>query len=298
MVDAVNNNNNRNAVLTTAGAGVGLAAGAGYGAWLSKPLLDGDAPSDAFVRRYYDNDAKTGIAKAAEEAKKTLTESPTYKAAGDDVVKLSALIKDNAKDFGLKAELDADGKVTKSLDDVIKDFVGKDADAAKLKSKMEKAVADTASKAATEATKDSRKLAAIAKEVEALTDKADDLKAFVTKHAETLGIKADDIETTVQKGADEIKRLAKTAAEPYTNKKATLLAQFVEGDIKKGMIKADDVEAAAKPAWEAVKKAARDTKLWAGAKWAAGAGAVLGLATYIGAKMTAPKAEATQDEQA
>ena len=125
MVDAVNNNNNRNAVYTAAGAGVGLAAGAGYGAWLSKPLLKGDAPSDAFVKRYYDNDAKDTIAKAGEDAKKTLTESPTYKAAGDDVTKLTDIIKGNAEKYGLKAEVDADGKVTKELDKVIEEFVGK-----------------------------------------------------------------------------------------------------------------------------------------------------------------------------
>lgn len=297
MVDAVNNNSNRNTVLTTAGAGVGLAAGAGYGAWLSKPLLDGDAPSDAFVRRFYDNDAKSGIAKAAEDAKKALTDSKAYKDA-DDVAKLTNLVKDKASDFGLKAEFDADGNVTKSLDDVVKEFIGKETDAAKIKAKMEKSVSDTASKAATEAAKDSKKLAAIAKDAKALADdaNAETLKAFVTKHAETLGIKADDIETTSKKSVADIKKLAEDAAKPLAKAKNTILDNF---DVKDGLkaLKegATDNE---KSIYEAVKKAARDTKLWAGAKWAAGAGAVLGLATYIGAKMTAPKAEATQDEQA
>lgn len=295
MVDAVNNNNNRNTVLTTAGAGVGLAAGAGYGAWLSKPLLDGDAPSDAFVRRYYDNDAKSGIAKAAEDAKKALTESATYKGA-DDVTKLTDLIKGNAEKFGLKEEVDADGKVTKSLDDVVKDFVGSENDAAKLKAKMEKSISDTASKAATETAKDSKKMAAIAKDAKALADDAnpDTLKAFVTKHAETLGIKADDIEATSKKTVAEIKTLAEDAAKPLSKAKDTILEHF---DVKDGL-KALKGGAAdnEKSVFEAVKKAARDTRLWAGAKWAAGAGAVLGLATYIGAKMTAPKTEAAQEE--
>lgn len=298
MVDAVNNNSNRNTVLTTAGAGVGLAAGAGYGAWLSKPLLDGDAPSDAFVRRYYDNDAKSGIAKAAEDAKKALTESAEFKSAAD-TAGLKNILEGSPEKFGLKPELDADGKtVKKTIDKVIEEFIGGETDKAKLTAKMEKAVSDTASKAATEAAKDSKKLAAIAKDAKALADdaNADTLKAFVTKHAETLGIKADDIEATAKKTVTEIKKLAEDAAEPLTKAKNTILDNF---DVKDGLkaLKegATDNE---KSIYEAVKKAARDTKLWAGAKWAAGAGLVLGLAAYIGAKMTAPKAEAPQDEQA
>ena len=133
MVDAINNN--RDAVYTGIGAGVGALAGAGYGAWLSKPLLKGDAPSDAFVRRFYDNDVKN----AAETAKKEFIESATYKAAGEDVTKLSDIVKGNPAKFGIKAE---EGK---SIDDAVKAFVGENPKAADLKAKMEKAVFENAS---------------------------------------------------------------------------------------------------------------------------------------------------------
>lgn len=276
MVDAVNNNNNT-AIYTGIGTVAGAAAGAGYGGWMSKPLLNGDAPSDAFVRRYYDNDAKDTIAKAGEDAKKALTEDATYKSA-DKVENLKTILKNQAEEFGLKAELDADGKETKSLDKVIEEFVG-DADAAKLKEKMEKSISDVATENATKGFKDSKKLAELSKDLKELANdaKPEDLKAFVSKHAETLGVEADKVDDLLKKDITEIKDLAKKVVKPLSDKEGALKAYITDGKL--------NLEGAG----DAVKKAAKDTKLWAGAKWAAGVGLALGIASYIGAKMTAPK---------
>ena len=287
MVDAVNNNNNT-AIYTGIGTVAGAATGAGYGGWMSKPLLKGDAPSDAFVRRYYDNDAKDTIAKAGEDAKNALTESPTYKAASDDVTKLTNIIKGNAKSFGLEAEMNSDGTVKKSLDDVVNEFVG-DADAAKLKEKMEKTVSDVATDEVTKSFKDSKKLAELSKDIIELPNdaKTDDLKAFVSKHAETLGVEADKIDDFLKdKDVTNVKEIAKKAAKPLADKEDELKALIKDGKL--------NLEGAG----DAVRKAAKDTKLWAGAKWAAGVGLALGIASYIGAKMAAPKAAEAHNEEA
>lgn len=276
MVDAVNNNNNT-AIYTGIGTVAGAAAGAGYGGWMSKPLLNGDAPSDAFVRRYYDNDAKDTIAKAGEDAKKALTNDAAYSSA-DKVEDLKTILKNQAEEFGLKAELDADGKETKSLDKVIEEFVG-DADAAKLKEKMEKSISDVATENATKGFKDSKKLAELSKDLKELANdaKPEDLRAFVSKHAETLGVEADKVDDFLKKDITEIKNIAKGIAKPLTDKEGALRAYITDGRLN------------LENAGDAVKKAAKDTKLWAGAKWAAGVGLALGIASYIGAKMTAPK---------
>ncbi len=276
MVDAVNNNNNT-AVYTGIGTVAGAAAGAGYGGWMSKPLLNGDAPSDAFVRRYYDNDAKDTIAKAGKDAKIALTNDAAYSSA-DKVEDLKTILKNQAEEFGLKAELDADGKETKSLDKVIEEFVG-DADAAKLKEKMEKSISDVATENATKGFKDSKKLAELSKDLKELANdaKPEDLRAFVSKHAETLGVEADKVDDFLKKDITEIKKIAKDIAKPLTDKEGALRAYITDGRLN------------LENAGDAVKKAAKDTKLWAGAKWAAGVGLALGIASYIGAKMTAPK---------
>ena len=276
MVDAVNNNINT-AVYTGIGTVAGAAAGAGYGGWMSKPLLNGDAPSDAFVRRYYDNDAKDTIAKAGKDAKIALTNDAAYSSA-DKVEDLKTILKNQAEEFGLKAELDADGKETKSLDKVIEEFVG-DADAAKLKEKMEKSISDVATENATKGFKDSKKLAELSKDLKELANdaKPEDLRAFVSKHAETLGVEADKVDDFLKKDITEIKKIAKDIAKPLTDKEGALRAYITDGRLN------------LENAGDAVKKAAKDTKLWAGAKWAAGVGLALGIASYIGAKMTAPK---------
>lgn len=273
MVDAVNNN--RDAVYTGIGAGVGAVAGGAYGGWLSKPLLKGDAPSDAFVKRYYDNSAKD----AAEAAKKALIESDAYKNAGEDVAKLTGIVKANPEKFGVKAE---EGK---TIDDAVNAFVGEEPKAADLKSKMEKAVAENANvdkKSGKELTKLKNAFAKV-------EDGLDDAKAqeFAKKHTEILGISADDAGEI--KAAD-LKTKVKSVTLQLEGAKDLILEHF---DVKEGMKKlADNADESTKSAFEAVKKAAKDTKLWAGAKWAAIGAAVIGVCSYIGAKMTAPKAPA------
>ena len=244
MVDAVNNNNS--AVYTGIGAGVGLVGGAAYGARFSKPLLKGDAPSDAFVRRYYDNDAKAQIAKAGEDAKKALLDIDGYKDA-DDVTKLSSIVKD----------------------------------AAKLKAKMEKAYVDTAVEAKAVSFKDGKKMQAAKEAFAKIADDADEatLKTFVKDHAEVLGVTEDKIEATAKSGKEAIKKLVEDNTKAITDKADELKAFVKDGKL--------NLEGAS----EAIKKAAKDTKIWAGAKWAIGLGAVLGLGSYIGSKLAAPKNE-------
>ena len=268
MVDAVNNN--RDAVYTGIGAGVGAVAGGAYGGWLSKPLLKGDAPSDAFVKRYYDNSAKD----AAEAAKKALIESDAYKNAGDDIDKLKNIVKADPGKFGVKAE---DGK---TIDDAINAFVGENPKAADLKSKMEKAVAENANVDK----KSGKELTNLKKAFDKLGDNPDEnaVKEFVKKHAEILGEKADGTPTIKTKTDLETK--VKPVIKDLTDK-ADELKGFIN-DKKLDLSNASDV----------VKKAAKDTKLWAGAKWAAIGAAVIGVCSYIGAKMTAPKAEAPAEE--
>lgn len=278
MVDAVNNN--RDAVYTGIGAGVGAVAGGAYGGWLSKPLLSKDAPSDAFVRRYYDNSAKD----AAEAAKKAFIESDAYKNAGEDVAKLTDIVKADPKKFGVKAE---EGK---TIDDAVKAFVGEEPKAADLKSKMEKAVAENTNVDK----KSGKELTKLKKAFEKLGDNPDEnaVKDFVKKHAEILGEKADGTSTIATKEA--LKNKVDDVIKPLEEAKGKILEHF---DVKEGMKKlADNADESTKSAFEAVKKAARDTKLWAGAKWAAIGAAVIGVCSYIGAKMTAPKAEAPAEE--
>ena len=268
MVDAVNNN--RDAVYTGIGAGVGAVAGGAYGGWLSKPLLSKDAPSDAFVRRYYDNSAKD----AAEAAKKAFIESDAYKNAGEDVAKLTAIVKANPEKFGVKAE---EGK---TIDDAVKAFVGEEPKAADLKSKMEKAVGENA----IAGKKSGKELTKLKKAFDKLGDNPDDnaVKDFVKKHAEILGEKADGSSTIKTK--TELETKVKSVTKDLTDK-ADELKGFIN-DKKLDLSNASDV----------IKKAAKDTKLWAGAKWAAIGAAVIGVCSYIGAKMTAPKAEAPAEE--
>ena len=280
MVDAVNNNNS--AVYTGIGAGVGLVGGAAYGARFSKPLLKGDAPSDAFVRRYYDNDAKAQIVKAGEDAKKALLDIDGYKDA--DVTKLSSIVKENAAEFGIKAE---EGK---NIEDAVKEFVGEETDAAKLKAKMEKAYVDTAVEAKAVSFKDGKELTKLQNAFAKLGENADEsaVKEFVKNNAELLGEKNKDISDLANlKKALYGDDSAKGILTPLVEAKKSILEHFDPKDgIKNLEANADE---AAKSTLEAVKKAAKDTKIWAGAKWAIGLGAVLGLGSYIGSKLAAPK---------
>ncbi len=280
MVDAINNN--RDAVYTGIGAGVGALAGAGYGAWLSKPLLKGDAPSDAFVRRFYDNDVKN----AAETAKKEFIESATYKAAGEDVTKLSDIVKGNPAKFGIKAE---EGK---SIDDAVKAFVGENPKAADLKAKMEKAVFENANVDK----KSGKELTKLKNAFAKLGDNADEnaVKEFVKKHGEILGEQTDG--TSGIKTLEALKAKVETVTKPLTEASKKITDNF---DVSKNTLRElqEGANETQKSALEAVKKAAKETKLWAGAKWAAIGLAVLGACSYIGSKLTTPKAPAENNQE-
>lgn len=262
MVDAVNNN--RDAVYTGIGAGVGAVAGGAYGGWLSKPLLSKDAPSDAFVKRYYDNSAKD----AAEAAKKAFKESFGEK----DVNDLKSELKTNPKKYGIEFAANAteDAKSAKI------DEYAKDLDKNGLFAKMEKAVGENANVDK----KSGKELIKLKKAFEKLGDNPDEnaVKDFVKKHAEILGEKADGTPTIKTK--TELETKVNSVTKDLTEK-ADELKGFIN-DKKLDLSNASDV----------VKKAAKDTKLWAGAKWAAIGAAVIGVCSYIGAKMTAPKAPA------
>ncbi len=266
MVDAVNNN--RDAVYTGIGAGVGAVAGGAYGGWLSKPLLSKDAPSDAFVRRYYDNSAKD----AAEAAKKAFKESFGEK----DVDDLKDELKTNPKKYGIEFAPGADDNAKNAkIDEYAKDL-----DKNGLFAKMEKAVGENA----IAGKKSGKELTNLKKAFDKLGDNPDAnaVKDFVKKHAEILGENADGTSNITTKSALETKV---NSVLTELNGKAAELKGFIN-DKKLDLSNASDV----------IKKAAKDTKLWAGAKWAAIGAAVIGVCSYIGAKMTAPKAEAPAEE--
>ncbi len=282
MVDAINNN--RDAVYTGIGAGVGAVAGAGYGAWLSKPLLKDDAPSDAFVRRFYDNDVKNAAETAGENAKKA------FEAFKDsEVDALKAELDANPEKYGIKIETGADkaAKINEYVDKLDKDG---------LRAKMEKDVVETAKANATTGQKSGKELTNLKNAFAKLGDKADEnaVADFVKKHGEILGEKTDG--TSTIKTLDALKAKVEDVTKPLTEAKTKITDHF---DVSKNSMKelASDATDAQKSVFEAVKKAARDTKLWAGAKWAAIGLAVLGACSYIGSKLTAPKAPAENNQE-
>lgn len=275
MVDAINNN--RDAVYTGIGAGVGAVAGAGYGAWLSKPLLKDDAPSDAFVRRFYDNDVKNAAETAGENAKKA------FEAFKDsEVDALKAELDANPEKYGIKIETGADkaAKINEYVDKLDKDG---------LRAKMEKDVVETAKANATTGQKSGKELTKLKNAFAKLGDKADEnaVADFVKKHGEILGEKTDG--TSDIKTLAELKTKVEDATKPLTEASKKITDHF---DVSKNSMKelAENADNTAKSAFEAVKKAAKETKLWAGAKWAAIGLAVLGACSYIGSKLSAPKA--------
>lgn len=280
MVDAINNN--RDAVYTGIGAGVGALAGAGYGAWLSKPLLKGDAPSDAFVRRFYDNNVKNAAETAGENAKKA------FEAFKDsDVNALKDELEANPEKYGIKIEAGAD-KTAK-----INEYTDKlDADA--LRAKMGKDVVEAAKANATTGQKSGKELTKLKNAFAKLGDNADGnaVKEFVSKHADILG---EDAKASITDYAG-LKTRVEGVTEPLTEASKKITDHF---DVSKNSMKelGNEADNAAKSAFEAVKKAAKETKLWAGAKWAAIGLAVLGACSYIGSKLTAPKAPAENNQE-
>ena len=276
MVDAVNNN--RDAVYTGIGAGAGLLAGGAYGGYFSKPLLNGNAPSDAFVRTYYDNDVKDQIAKAGADAKKKF--ATLIGEANEAQALKDKITAENAGKFGIEFEDD-------KFEDAKKAFFGEETDAAKLKEKMEKAYVDKAASEASQS-KNGKELTKLKNAFEKLGENPDEnaVKDFVKKHADILGEKADGTSTITTK--DALQSKVDDVIAPLAKAKGKILEHF---DTNDGMKKlAEGASDDAKTVYNAVKKAAKETRLWAGAKWAVATGAVLGLASYIGSKMTAPKA--------
>ena len=276
MVDAVNNN--RDAVYTGIGAGAGLLAGGAYGGYFSKPLLNGNAPSDAFVRTYYDNDVKDQIAKAGADAKKKF--ATLIGEANEAQALKDKITAENAGKFGIEFEDD-------KFEDAKKAFFGEETDAAKLKEKMEKAYVDKAASEASQS-KNGKELTKLKNAFEKLGENPDEnaVKDFVKKHADILGEKADGTSPITTKEA--LKSKVDEVIAPLANAKGKILEHFDTNDGLKKL--ADNASDDVKTVYNAVKKAAKETRLWAGAKWAVATGAVLGLASYIGSKMTAPKA--------
>lgn len=274
MVDAINNN--RDAVYTGIGAGVGAVAGAGYGAWLSKPLLKDDAPSDAFVRRFYDNDVKN----AAETAKKEVQD--LYKEIKETKnLKTEAI----AEKLGL-AVVEGQENATDAAQKYKWDDVFTDADdLATAKGKIDKVVAENATKGQ----KSGKELTKLKNAFAKLGDNADEnaVKEFVKKHGEILGEQTDG--TSGIKTLAELKTKVEDATKPLTEASKKITDHF---DVSKNTLRElqEGANEAQKSALEAVKKAAKETKLWAGAKWAAIGLAVLGACSYIGSKLSAPKA--------
>ncbi len=280
-VDAVNNK--RDTINTGISTGVGVLAGGLYGAKFSKPLLKGDAPSDAFVRRYYDNDAKAQIAKAGEIAKK---EFAGANLSGKD--ELVNELKQAPQDYGIKAE---------DVDNYVKDLK---ADA--LKAKMEQSYVDTAVANKAKDFKNPKQMQAAQKAFEKLGENPNEeaLKKFVTDHAEILGkqgVAEADIATFVKGTVDSEGKVVKTGKEAVkellTKETSALTAKAddLKTCIKDGKFNLDGASDAIK---DTIKKAAKDTKIWAGAKWAVGLGAILGLGSYIGSKMAAKVPEETK----
>jgi len=146
---------------------------------------------------------------------------------------------------------------------------------------MSKAAGDTKS-AEFKNTDDMLKLKNAAKELAEDADEAKRLE-FVKNNADILGVKDADIEATGKKTVAELKQMADDATKPLANAESKILAQFDNGKLK---TLAEDADDAAKAAFKAVKDAASNTKLWAGAKWAAVGAAVVGAASYIYAKLT------------
>ena len=218
--------------------------------------------------------------------KKEFIESATYKAAGDDVTKLSEIVKGTPQKFGVKVE---DGK---NIDDAVNAFVGENPKAADLKSKMEKAVFENANVDK----KSGKELTKLKNAFAKLDEKADEnaIKEFVKKHGEILGEKTDG--TSGIKTLAELKNKVEDATKPLTEASKKITDHF---DVSKNSMKelAENADNTAKSAFEAVKKAAKDTKLWAGAKWAAIGLAVLGACSYIGSKLTTPKAPAENNQE-
>lgn len=312
MVDAVNNNNNnRTTYYTLGGLGVGAAAGAAYSDFVSKPLLKGDAPSDAFVRTLHDKQAKSAVETAEKTAKDAVAKFTT-------VDEMKAEIKANASKYGL-AEIKGEAAVVasegvaakpvvaaKSLEDVVADYLKKEGgealDAAGLKAKMETSAVTVAKGAAESGIIEGKVISKAITDSAALADDATDdvLKTFIKNNKEAFSLVDDATDAVVDTKfqeliggvtaqADKVKALKTETGNLFKGAKDAIADNW---DSKGGLkALAESASEADKSIFNTIKSAANEVRLKAAGKWALGVGAVLGLAAYIGAKMTQPKPE-------
>lgn len=294
MVDSVQNNGTNNTALyTTTGAVLGAAGGGAAGKWLTKPYLQGDAPSDTFIRTAHDTLAEAKATKNAESLKEAKKEA----IKDMDIDALKNEVKTNAKDYGLVEVKDAEGKVTKTLDKVVEEYIGSETDKAKLSEKMLNTKAEVAKKAAMDAHVSGAKLGDAIDEIGKLADdaSAEDIKAAVKKHADAFGIKGegDALDSAVNSfvsGKD------KNSLKTMVEEKLKTTKETVEGFFDGKKLKAEaDIAEDAKPAFKAVKEAIGKMTNKAALKWggiAAGSLALIGLLTGMATKKApAPAAE-------
>lgn len=293
MVDSVQNNGTNNTALYTAlGAGVGAVGGGAYGKFMTKPYLKDDAPSDAFIRTAHDTLGDAVANEAGETAKKAA--ETALKDKDFDALKAELNDVEKAGTYGLAEVKDADGKVTKKLEDVVSEYIGSETDKTKLANKMADSASATAKKAVQDSHVSGIKLGDAIDEFGKFTaeSKADDIKAAVKKHAEVLGVKADDDAA-----------IAAKAGEGYENIKSTLSKKLeatkskVEGFFDGGKLKAEaNIAEGDKSAFKAVKEAIGKLTNKAALKWGAIAAGVLAL-IGLGAGIATKKAPEAPQEQ-
>ena len=291
MVDSVNNNSSNVGLYTALGAGVGAVGGGAYGKFLTKPYLKDNAPSDQFIRTAHDTIAESNAAKAGETAKTAAANA----LKDQEVSALTQELTDNAAKYGLAEVKDSEGKVTKSLGDVVKEYVGSETDKAKLAEKMANSAEETAKKAAQEAHVSGQKIGDAIDEIGKLADdaKADDLKAAVKKHAEAFGIKAEDADVDGLVGTKKASELKAVLEDKLKSTKDTVAEFFSEGKLKAEADVAED----SKSAYKAVKDAIGKMTNKAALKWAgigAAALGVIGLAAGVATKKSPEKAPEEQ----
>lgn len=291
MVDSVQNNGTNNTALYTGlGAGIGAIGGGAYGKFMTKPYLKDDAPSDAFIRTAHDTLSEAAANDAGDAAKKAAETALKDK----ELDALKTELKDNAKTYGLAEVKDSEGKVTKTLDKVVEEYIGAETDKAKLAGKMADSASAAAKKAAQDAHVSGAKLGEAIDEFGKFTaeSKADDIKAAVKKHAEVLGVKADDDAAVTAKAGEGYEKLKNTLSEKL---KAT--KDKVEGFFDGKKLKAEaDIAEGDKSAFKAVKEAIGKLTNKAALKWGAIAAGVLAL-VGIGAGIATKKAPEAPQEQ-
>lgn len=291
MVDGVQNNGTNNTGLYTGlGVAAGAALGGSYGKFMTKPYLNGDAPSDQFIRTAHDTLGESSATKAADTAKEAAKTALKDK----EIDALKTELSTNAKTYGLAEVKKADGTVEKTLDKVIEEYIGSETDKAKLAEKMTNSAAETAKKASLDAHVSGAKLGDAIDEIGKLADdaKAEDVKAAVKKHAEVFGIKAEDDAVNGVVSGKKASELKAALEEKLKTTKET-----VEGFFENKKLKAEaDIADDAKPAFKAVKDAISKLTNKAALKWGAIAAAALGVIGLATGMATKKAPEAPQEQ--